>query len=260
MYVSTHSFSSVGGDSMNSQNPHVCISIEQVNKSFRHKQVLHNIYLQVTKGEIFGLLGPSGAGKTTLVRMMAGIDIPTSGSIHMLHTKMPNLETMKKIGFMAQSDALYTELSALENLEFFAGIYGIKGSNRKERISHVMELVNLKDDLKKTIHQYSGGMKRRLSLAISLLHEPEVLILDEPTGGIDPVLRKSIWSELEYIRQQGTTIVVTTHVMDEADKCGRLGMIRDGHLIAVGSPEELKRDTSSNTIEEAFLHYGGVRS
>lgn len=245
---------------MNNKPPQDCISIDQVSKQFGSKLVVDQVLLEVKEGEIFGLLGPSGAGKTTLVKMIAGIETPTTGSIHVLQSKMPNPETMEKIGFMAQSDALYTELSALENLEFFAGIYGIKGRKRKERIAHVMELVNLKDDLKKPIHQFSGGMKRRLSLAISLLHEPEVLILDEPTVGIDPVLRKSIWSELENLRQLGTTIVVTTHVMDEADKCQRLGMLRDGQLIAVGSPEDLKSETSSQSIEEAFLHYGGVQS
>jgi ABC-2 type transport system ATP-binding protein len=114
--------------------------------------------------------------------------------------------------------------------------------------------------LKKPVSSYSGGMKRRLSLAIALLHKPKVLILDEPTVGIDPVLRKSLWDELTRLSLQGTTIIVTTHVMDEADKCHRLGMIRDGRLIAVGSPEELKQQTGTTTIEEAFLYYGGVKS
>lgn len=122
-----------------------------------------------------------------------------------------------------------------------------------------MNLVNLTDHIKKPVHQYSGGMKRRLSLAIALLHEPEVLLLDEPTVGIDPVLRQAIWEELERIRQNGTTIVVTTHVMDEAEKCQRLAMIRDGRLIAVGSPEKLKTETNSETIEQAFLYFGGAR-
>ena len=122
-----------------------------------------------------------------------------------------------------------------------------------------MELVNLTDHVKKTVNQYSGGMKRRLSLAVSLLHEPEVLILDEPTVGIDPLLRQAILDELERIRQNGTTIVVTTHVMDEAEKCQRLAMIRDGRLIAVGSPAELKKETGSQTIEQAFLYFGGAR-
>jgi len=234
------------------------IDIRNVSKQFGSKVVLHDITLQVEPAQIYGLLGPSGSGKTTLVRMIAGIDEPTSGTVHVLEQRMPQLAMLTKIGYMAQSDALYGELTALENLEFFAALFGLSGSRRKRRIEEVMSLVNLTDHLKKPAASYSGGMKRRLSLAISLLHEPSVLILDEPTVGIDPVLRKAIWAELMQLCARGTTILVTTHVMDEADKCHRLGMIRDGRLTATGTPEELKRATGSATIEEAFLYYGGV--
>jgi ABC-2 type transport system ATP-binding protein len=236
------------------------IRVLQINKQFGEKTVLQNITLQVQKAEIFGLLGPSGSGKTTLVRLIAGIDAPSSGEVYVLDQRMPQLGMMSRIGYMAQSDALYADLTAQENMEFFASLFGLSGAKRKKRIYEVMELVDLIDHLKKQVSSYSGGMKRRLSLAISLLHEPSLLILDEPTVGIDPVLRKSIWIELEKLSSQGTTILLTTHVMDEADKCHRLGMIRDGSLIAVGSPHELKQATSSPTIEEAFLYYGGVRS
>lgn len=235
------------------------IQVHGVSKQFDEKVVLNDITLAVPKAHIFGLLGPSGSGKTTLVRMIAGIDVPTSGTVHVLGQQMPQLAMLSKIGYMAQSDALYAELTAQENLEFFASLYGLTGTKRKQRIHNVMELVDLGSHLKKQISNYSGGMKRRLSLAISLLHEPGILILDEPTVGIDPVLRKSIWQELTKLSQQGTTILVTTHVMDEADKCHQLGMIRDGRLTAVGTPDELKQATSSATIEEAFLYYGGVK-
>jgi ABC-2 type transport system ATP-binding protein len=235
------------------------IHVSDVSKSFGSHHVLENISLTVEKNEIYGLLGPSGAGKTTLVKMVAGIETPTKGNIHVLDTRMPSLHNMTRIGFMAQSDALYTELNGKENLEFFASIYGLKGQKQKERIEHAASLVNLTDFLKKPVHQYSGGMKRRLSLAAAILHEPEILILDEPTVGIDPVLRQSIWNELYKLSDSGTTILVTTHVMDEAEKCGQLGMLRDGRLIASGSPQQLKESTSSATIEEAFLYFGGVR-
>ncbi|KQX64640.1 MULTISPECIES: ABC transporter ATP-binding protein [unclassified Paenibacillus] len=236
----------------------ISIQLHGVSKQFDEKVVLDGITLAVPKAHIFGLLGPSGSGKTTLVRMIAGIDVPTSGTVHVLGQQMPQLAMLSKIGYMAQSDALYAELTAQENLEFFASLYGLAGTKRKQRIHDVMELVDLGSHLKKQISNYSGGMKRRLSLAISLLHEPGILILDEPTVGIDPVLRKSIWQELTNLSRQGTTILVTTHVMDEADKCHQLGMIRDGRLTAVGTPDELKQATSSATIEEAFLYYGGV--
>lgn len=236
------------------------IELTHVNHSFGKKQILHNITMSVNRSEIFGLLGPSGSGKTTLVKLITGINIATSGEIYVLQQKMPKLAMMNKIGYMVQSDALYMELTALENLQFFAQLFGITRSRQKQRIATVMELVNLSDHMRKPVHQYSGGMKRRLSLAISLLHEPEVLVLDEPTVGIDPVLRQSIWKELEEICKKGTTILVTTHVMDEAEKCHRLGMLRDGRLIAVGTPEELKADTQSHSLEAAFLSYGGVRA
>ncbi|MGJ7034196.1 ABC transporter ATP-binding protein [Anoxybacillus eryuanensis] len=236
------------------------IQLQHVYKQFHQKEVIHDVSLTVNEGEIFGMLGPSGAGKTTIVKMIAGIDTATKGEIHVLGVRMPSLQTMARIGFMAQSDALYGELTALENLDFFASIYGLKGKKKKQRIDEVLELVNLTDDRKKAIHQFSGGMKRRLSLAASLLHEPEVLILDEPTVGIDPLLRQAIWEELERIRQKGTTIVVTTHVMDEAEKCMRLAMIRNGQLIAIGSPEQLKKQTNALTLEQAFLQFGGVQA
>ncbi|KZE69303.1 ABC transporter ATP-binding protein [Fictibacillus phosphorivorans] len=235
------------------------IQVSDVSKNFGSHIVLEKISLQVNRAAIYGLLGPSGAGKTTLVKMIAGIETPTKGSIKVLDTLMPNLHNMTKIGFMAQSDALYGELSGKENLEFFASIYGLKGEKQKERIEHAASLVNLTEFLKKQVHQYSGGMKRRLSLAAAILHEPQILILDEPTVGIDPVLRQSIWNELYKLSENGTTILVTTHVMDEAEKCSQLGMLRDGRLIASGSPRQLKESTSSETIEEAFLYYGGVR-
>jgi ABC-2 type transport system ATP-binding protein len=238
----------------------ICIQTRDIHRSFGDKEVLHGITLDVRKSEIFGLLGPSGSGKTTLVKMIAGIDEATSGGVEVLGVKMPKLNMLERIGYMAQSDALYTELSAKENMEFFGSLFGLRGEKLKARMAAVLELVNLTEHLKLSVSSYSGGMKRRLSLAIALLHEPEVLILDEPTVGIDPVLRKSIWDELENLSRRGTTILVTTHVMDEADKCHRLGMVRDGSLIAVGTPEALKAETGSKTIEEAFLFYGGVRS
>lgn len=237
-----------------------CISIQQVNKSFGNKHVLHDINLEIPYKKIFGLLGPSGSGKTTMVKMIAGIDVATSGSINLLSHKMPNLTAMGKIGYMSQLDALYLELTAEENLVFFSSLYGLKGALQKKRILEVMEIVNLSDDLKRQVRVYSGGMKRRLSLAIALLHSPSLLILDEPTVGIDPVLRKSIWDEFNILRDSGISLLVTTHVMDEAEKCDTLGMLRDGRLIAVGTPEQLKMNTGTDTLENAFLHYGGVRS
>lgn len=234
------------------------IQLQGVNRIFKKNQVLYDISFTVPKAQIFGLLGPSGSGKTTIVKLIAGIDQASSGNVYVQGIRMPKLSVLSDIGYMAQSDALYNELTAEENLVFFASLFGLKGARRKQRILEVMELVDLTPHLRKQVNQYSGGMKRRLSLAIALLHEPSVLILDEPTVGIDPLLRQSIWNKLEELCKQGTTILITTHVMDEAEKCHRLGMIRNGHLIATGTPEMLKEQANTESLEGVFIHYGGA--
>lgn len=233
------------------------LSIEDVTRSFGSRTILSGISLDVKRGELLGLLGPSGSGKTTLIKLITGIDRCDRGDIRLLGERMPKLAMLSRFGYMAQSDALYNELSAKQNLQFFGKLYGLKGESLEARIRAVMGVVDLLDHLGKTVAAYSGGMKRRLSLAIALLHEPEVLILDEPTVGIDPVLRLSIWEELLGMRDKGTTIILTTHVMDEADRCDRIGLLRDGRLTAVDTPEALKRRSGKATIEEAFIALGG---
>ena len=236
-----------------------CIILEKVNKCFSKKTVLKDVDLNIPYGCIYGLLGPSGCGKTTIVKIMSGILEATSGSTYVLGEKMPKLSLMRKIGYMAQSDALYGTLSAAENLKFFGAIYGMDKIQIKKRTEEVMSLVNLTDDLKKQVAAYSGGMKRRLSLALAILHNPPVLILDEPTVGIDPLLRKDIWEELNKMVLNGVTILVTTHVMDEAARCHQLAMIREGVVLSTGTPGELEERSGKNNLEEAFLYYGGAR-
>lgn len=236
------------------------IRVADLNVSFGKKQILADIGLEVAKGEIFGLIGPSGAGKTTLVKVIVGMEKGDSGNVTVLDKRMPNLGVIANIGYMAQSDALYIDLTAKENMEFFAALYSLKGTKRKERITYAAKLVNLEGELNKQVSDYSGGMKRRLSLAISMLQDPDVLILDEPTVGIDPELRKSIWEELDMLKGEGKCILVTTHVMDEAEKCDRLAMVRDGKIIAVGTPAELEAKTATGKLEDAFLQFGGVQS
>lgn len=234
-----------------------CIRMNHVDRCFGKKQVLFDISLDIPYAQIFGILGPSGSGKTTLVKMVAGVDEATNGEVYVFDQKMPKLTIMNHIGYMAQADALYGELTAEENLKFFASMYKLSKQKIRERIQAVMEIVDLTASLKRQVKEFSGGMKRRLSLAIALIHEPSILILDEPTVGIDPLLRISIWNELHRLRDNGTTIIVTTHVMDELEKCDNLGMIRDGKIIAVGSPNELKASSSSASIEGAFLYFIG---
>ena len=230
-----------------------CLELHGVDMFFGKKQVLKNINLSVPIGGIYGLLGPSGCGKTTTVKIIAGILEATAGEVKLLGKQMPSLELMAQIGYESQSDALYSSLSGEENLEFFAALYGLAGQAAQERIKQLLGLVNLPDEKNKPVAFYSGGMKRRLSLAAALLHSPSVLILDEPTVGIDPVLRKQIWDELYALAAQGTTVLVTTHVMDEAARCHHLAMLREGRLLAVGTPLEIIEQSGAKTLEEAFL-------
>jgi ABC-2 type transport system ATP-binding protein len=236
------------------------IIVKDVTRSFGKKTVLNNISLNVDPGQIYGLIGPSGSGKTTLVKIIVGMDQPSKGNVHVLDKAVPNLHLLQKIGYMAQADALYTDLTGEENLAFFASLFKLKKDVQKKRIAYAADLVNLTADLKKKVEAYSDGMKRRLSLAVALIQDPEVLILDEPTVGIDPELRLSIWKELYRLKDEGKTILVTTHVMDEAEKCDRLAMVRDGVILTSGSPSELKEQYGITSLEEVFLKAGGKRS
>lgn len=159
---------------------------------------------------------------------------------------------------MAQSDALYTELTGAENLEFFAKLYRFSKKERRERIQYAAEIVQLTNDLNVRVAHYSGGMKRRLSLAVALIQNPEILILDEPTVGIDPLLKQSIWEELERLRNEDDkTVIITTHVMDEAERCDKLAMLREGEIIAAGTPAALKTQFAAETLDDVFLRIGG---
>lgn len=234
--------------------PAICL--EHINKSFGKKQILFDVSLTIPEGCIYGLLGPSGCGKSTSVKIMAGISKPDSGKIHILGQEMPNLKLMAQIGYMSQSSALYPTLSGYENLKFFGSLYGFNKQLLKERIDYVSTLVNLTDYLSKYVATYSGGMKQRLALAISLLADPKILILDEPTVGIDPLLRYSIWEELYKLAKQKVTILVTTHVMDEAAKCHELAMMYNGIILASGTPEQILEKAHVTNLEDAFIYFG----
>lgn len=235
----------------------ISIKVDKVSKSFGKKQVLKDISLEIEEGKIYGFIGPSGAGKTTLVRLIVGMDRPDSGTITVLNKQVPSMEILPEIGYMAQSDALYNDLTGEENLKFFASLYKLNKKQQKERIEYAASLVNLNSDLKRRVSVYSGGMKRRLSLAIALIQDPKILILDEPTVGIDPELRVGVWQELKRLRDEaGKTILVTTHVMDEAEKCDYIGMVRDGSLITKGTPKQLKEFYQAGNLDEVFFKAG----
>ena len=229
------------------------IEIEKLSKSFGEQKVLDKIDFNLESGEIVGLIGPSGSGKSTLIKTMLGMEKADEGEALVLDYKMPKREILSNIGYMAQSDALYEMLTGYENLEFFGKMKGVPSDKLKKEIEYIAEIVDLTDDLKKLVSKYSGGMKRRLSLAIALIGSPELLILDEPTVGIDPSLRKNIWKELFKQRDNGVGILVTTHVMDEAELTDKVGLLLNGDIIDFDTPQQLKVKNNVNTIEEVFL-------
>ncbi len=235
----------------------LAIDLRQVSYRAGRSRILHDITLSIPHGSITALVGPSGSGKTTLVRLIAGLLQPSVGCIAVLGHGSPDPATASRIGYMAQSDALYNELSGQQNLDFFAGLYGLSGKSRVQRLEQLMQWVGLSEDRKKAVWTYSGGMRRRLSLAIALLPEPDLLILDEPTVGIDPVLSRQFWQEFEHFRTLGRTLLITTHVMDEANHADRVGFLRDGRMLATGSPQDLREQTGAASLEEAFLTLGG---
>ncbi|WP_088008968.1 ABC transporter ATP-binding protein [Indiicoccus explosivorum] len=232
------------------------IEVADYSQSFGKKEVLRDVSFTIHKGEIVGLLGPSGSGKTTLIKSIIGMQRPTGGTISVMGETQPTLAVSKSIGYMAQADALYGDLSARGNLRYFGKLYGLKKKELAERVEEVLRFTDLTADASRPVHLFSGGMKRRLSLAIALIHEPPLLLLDEPTVGIDPKLKRVFWQEFEELRAKGVTIVVTTHIMDEAERCDRLLLIQDGRLLDGGTPQELKDEFGS--IEGAFMRKEGV--
>ena len=229
-------------------------------KHFGPIHALDGIDISIRKGETFGFLGPNGSGKTTFIRLVAGLLNPTEGKLTVLGSDMPSqaVRVRPRVGYMTQKEALYNDLSVWENVEFFARIFGMnKPSERNKRIEEVLGLVELLPRKGSLVAQLSGGMKQRLSLACSLVHDPSLLLLDEPTVGVDPQLRQTFWGYFRTLNERGVTIIVSSHVMDEADRCDRLGLIQYGRLLALGTPAEIRQLGGSDNLETAFLTLAG---
>lgn len=231
----------------------IVISLNNIVMKFGKQTVLRNVNFQIPQGRIIGLIGPSGAGKSTIIKIILGMEVPDSGQTMIFKQHMPNRKLLGRIGYMAQSDALYEQLTGRENLKFYADMKAIKGQLAEQQIRHVSQVVDLENSLDKRVSGYSGGMKRRLSLAIALLGNNDILILDEPTVGVDPALRRQIWGELQNLRNQGKTILVTTHVMDEAELTDDVALLLGGQIIAYNDPYSLKQAYQVNSIEDVFL-------
>ena len=229
------------------------IIVSGISVSFDRRPALRDASLEIPQGSIVGLLGPSGAGKTTLIRCIAGLLRPNAGSVHIAGSRVPDKSLARRIGYMAQEDALYPDLTGWQNLRFFASLYGLRGAAAREAIAAVFRLTRLEGEERKKVKHYSGGMRKRLSLAAALAHSPSLLILDEPTVGIDPVLRAEFWDEFRKLRDAGATLLLTTHVMDEADRCDRLALIFEGRLLAYDTPAGVRQAVGATTTEEAFL-------
>ena len=222
-------------------------------KRFGSVEAIRDVSLAVPRGITLGLLGPNASGKTTLIRLLAGLLRPSSGEVRVLG-QAPGPEVQEKVGYMAQTTALYDFLTVWENMRCFAGLQGVSS---KAQMEETLELVGLADHMHRLVRHISIGMARRASLACALAHRPELLLLDEPTVGVDPELRLQFWEHFHRLNAEGVTIVLSTHAMDEAERCHRLGFLREGRLLAEGSPDELREASGASTLEGAFLRMAG---
>jgi len=229
-------------------------AIETVNltKQFDSFTAVDSVSFSVRRGEIFGFLGPNGAGKTTTIRMLMGLIPPSAGSATVLGMDVARAAdaVRERIGYMSQRFSLYNDLTVAENLNFFGGSYGVRGGRLARRKEEVLEMAGLQGRERELTKNLSGGWRQRLALGCALLHEPELLFLDEPTAGVDPISRRDFWDLLYTLSEEGRTVFVTTHYMDEAEHCHRLAFIQQGRLVALGSPESIKRETMPGQVLE----------
>ncbi len=241
-------------------NGAAAVAAQGLVKSFGAVRALDGATLTVQTGEIYGLLGPNGAGKTTLIRCLVGLMAPDSGAVTVLERRMPNRDVLREVGYMPQSPALYPDLSVEENVTFFATIHGSGRPTLRARVTRALEFVDLAARRSQVVATLSGGMRQRLSLACAIVHRPRLLLLDEPTVGVDPQLRVELWRRFAEMTAEGTTIIVSSHVMDEAERCRRLGLVRAGRLLAEGSATELRAAAGVERLEDAFLVLSEVRA
>ncbi|MBL8761088.1 MAG: ABC transporter ATP-binding protein [Phycisphaerae bacterium] len=226
------------------------IRLEGLTKKFGEREAVRSLSLEIARGEVFGLLGPNGAGKTTTILMVIGTLVPTSGDVHIDGKSLGDDPSLRRrVGVAPQALALYEDLTARENLAFFGGLYGLRGRELNAAVDGALEMVGLRDRAGDRAKTFSGGMQRRLNLAAALVHGPDVLLLDEPTAGVDPQSRNSIIELVRSLKGRGTTIVYTTHYMEEAQKlCDRVGVMDRGSMLAMGTIDELLRDHGGDSV------------
>lgn len=232
----------------------VVIKTNKLTKRFGDFTAVNEITFEVYKGEILGFLGANGAGKTTAMRMLIGLSIPTSGDATVagfdVYKQTENIK--KNIGYMSQKFSLYEDLTVLENIRFYGGIYGLSDAQIKLKTDELISQLGLQNEAKKLVASLPLGWKQKLSFSVALLHEPKIVFLDEPTGGVDPAARRQFWDLIYAASDKGVTIFVTTHYMDEAEYCNRISIMVDGKIEALNSPQNLKKQFDANTMDEVF--------
>lgn len=227
-------------------------------RTFGKVRALNGVDLTVRGGEILGLLGPNGSGKSTLIRVIAGLLRPSAGTVTVLDQRIPSRAVAARIGYMTQAAAVYEDLTPRENLIFFGRLYGLARADARQQAGELIERIDLIEKADVPVHQLSGGMRQRTNLACALIHRPDLLLLDEPTVGTDPRNRRSLWDYFYDLNRSGATLLVSTHIMDEVERCHRVAMIEQGRIIAAGTPQELRRAAGVGTMEEAYLAFSGA--
>lgn len=231
------------------------ISVKNLSKKFGAFTAVNNISFEVYKGEIFGFLGANGAGKTTAMKMLIGISRPSSGEANVAGFDVKsNSEMVKKsIGYMSQKFSMYDDLTIKENITFFGGIYGLSKNKIKEKTTQLVQQLQLEAVADKLVGSLPLGWKQKLAFSVALLHEPKIVFLDEPTGGVDPITRRQFWEMIYAEAHKGTTLFVTTHYMDEAEYCDRVSIMVEGHIEALDTPTNLKKQYNVGSMNEVFL-------